>query len=75
MLEELIEYSYKTGLIRVTHICIQIGLRRRISVFNRQARDTQLFEILKAELNKGYLKGYGRRHLYTYFKKRGQLVT
>jgi hypothetical protein len=75
MLEELIEYDYKTGLTRVTRIRIQMGLRRRMSVFNRQAQDAQLFEILKAELDEGYLKGYSRRHLYTYFKKRGQLIT
>ena len=52
-----------------------MGLRKRISVYDRQARDAQLFEILKAELDEGHLKGYGRRHLYTYFKKRRQLVT
>jgi hypothetical protein len=52
-----------------------MGLRKRISVYDRQARDAQLFEILKAELDEGHLKGYGRRHLYTYFRKRGQLVT
>jgi len=75
MLEELIECGYKTGLTGVTRIRIQMGLRRRMSVFDRQARDAQLFEILKAELDEGYLEGYGRRHLYTYFKKRGQLVT
>jgi len=75
MLIELIDYSYKISLTGLKRVRIEIGLRRRMSVFDRQARDAQLFKILKAELNEGYLEGYSRRHLYTYFKKRGQLVT
>ena len=72
---ELADYGYIITLTRVKRIRIEMGLRRRMSVFDKQARDAQLFEILKAELNKGHLEGYSRRHLYTYFKKRGQLVT
>ena len=75
ILIELIDYGYKISLTGLKRVRIEMGLRRRMSVFDRQARDAQLFEILKAELNEGYLEGYSRRHLYTYFKKRGQLVT
>ena len=72
---ELADCGYTITLTRVKRIRIEMGLRRRMSVFDRQARDAQLFEILKAELDEGHLEGYSRRHLYTYFKKRGQLVT
>jgi hypothetical protein len=75
ILIELIDYGYKISLTGLKRVRIEMGLRRRMSVFDRQARDAQLFEILKAELDEGYLEGYGRRHLYTYFKKRRQLVT
>jgi len=75
MVVELADYGYIIILTGVKRVRIEIGLRRRMSVFDRQARDAQLFEILKAELDKGHLEGYSRRHLYTYFKKRRQLVT
>ena len=72
---ELADCGYIITLTGVKRIRLEMGLRRRMSVFNRQTRDAQLFKILKAELDEGHLEGYGRRHLYTYFRKRGQLVT
>jgi hypothetical protein len=75
MVTELADCGYIITLTGVKRIRLEMGLRRRMSVFDRQARDAQLFEILKAELDEGHLEGYGRRHLYTYFRKRGQLVT
>ena len=75
MVVELADYGYIIILTGVKRVRIEIGLRRRMSVFDRQARDAQLFEILKAELDEGHLEGYSRRHLYTYFRKRRQLVT
>jgi hypothetical protein len=70
MLIELIDYGYKISLTGLKRVRIKIRLRRKMSVFDKQTRDAQLFEILKAELNKGHLERYSRRHLYTYFKKR-----
>jgi hypothetical protein len=75
IVEELVDCGYNTSLTAVKRIRVSMGLLRRMNLFDRQARDAQLFEILKAELDEGHIEGYGRRHLYTYFKKRGQLAT
>ena len=60
---ELADYGYIITLIKVKRIRLEMGLRKKMSVFDRQARDAQLFEILKAELDEGHLEEYSRRHL------------
>jgi hypothetical protein len=39
IVEELIDYGYTISLAAVKRIRIDIGLRRRMCVFNRQAQD------------------------------------
>jgi len=75
MVTELQYCGYNINKTQVTRLRKEIGLRRRMGVFERQERDTQLFQVLQEELNDGRIKGYGRRLLYDYFKKNGQLVT
>src|SRR6266536_3177786 len=50
MLEDLEDMGYQVLIWAVTRVRKQMGLVRRISVFNRQALDSQLFEILRREL-------------------------
>ena len=75
MLEDLQDMGYQISISAVTRVRKQMGLVRRMSVFNRQALDSQLFEILRRELDDGRVLGYGRGLLWTYFRRQGQLVT
>jgi hypothetical protein len=59
----------------VTRLRKEIGLLRRMGVFERNERDAQLFQVLQEELNDRRIEGYGRRLLHDYFRKNGQLVT
>ena len=59
----------------MTRLRKEIGLLRRIGVFERNERDAQLFQVLQEELNNRRIEGYGRRLLYDYFRKNRQLVT
>jgi hypothetical protein len=71
---ELQYYRYNINKFQVTHLRREIGLLRQIDVFERKERDTQLFEVLREELDNGRIEGYGRRLLHDYFRKNGQLV-
>jgi hypothetical protein len=71
---ELQYCRYNINKTQVTRLRREMGLLRRLSVFEREERDTQLFEILREELDNGRIEGYGRRLLRDYFQKNGQLV-
>ena len=76
--EIVIELQYcgiNINTYQVTRLRREMGLLRRLSVFERAERDTQLFEILREELDSGRIEGYGRRLLRDYFQKMGHLVT
>jgi hypothetical protein len=72
---ELQYYGYNINKFQVMYLRREIGLLRQMGVFERKERDTQLFEVLQEELDNGRIEGYGRRLLYNYFRKNGQLVT
>jgi hypothetical protein len=67
--------GYQISIWAVIRIRKQMGLVRRINVFDRKAMDKQMFEVLERELDDGRIAGYGRRHLYVYFRRQGHLVT
>ena len=67
--------GYQISIWTITRIRKQIGLVRRMNIFNRKAIDEQMFEVLQRELDDGRITGYGRRHLYVYFRRQGYLVT
>jgi hypothetical protein len=75
MVEDLKDLGFRVSITRVTRIRKKLGLVRRITALDRQEADTQLFDILRAELDDGRIVGYGRRHLQLYFRQQGQLVT
>lgn len=52
----------------------RIGLRRRVSRFNREEADGQLHDIVQKELDKGTIGGFGRGFLYTYFRNQMHCV-
>jgi hypothetical protein len=67
------EYQIEmTSLVRIRR---EQKLWRRLSVFNRAALKEQLQEAIKDELNKGFIKGYRRRLLYTHFRTIGFIAT
>jgi hypothetical protein len=47
----------------------EMGLIRRINVFDRNAINKQMLEVLQRELDDGRIAGYGRRHLHVYFQR------
>jgi Clr5-like protein len=52
----------------------RIGLRRRVSRFDREEADEQLYEIVQKELDKGTIGGFGRGFLYNYFRNQMHCV-
>jgi hypothetical protein len=66
--------GYQISIWAVTRIRKEMGLIRRINVFNRKAIDEQMFKVLHRELDDGLIAGYGKRHLHVYFRRQGQIV-
>jgi hypothetical protein len=52
-----------------------MGLWRRLSVFDRAQQEDQLREAIKEELDKGTIEGYGKGLLYTHFRAAGYIAT
>jgi hypothetical protein len=61
-----------TSLVRIRR---EQKLWRRLLVFDQAALEEQLQEAIKDELNKGSIKGYRRRLLYTHFCTTGFIAT
>jgi hypothetical protein len=74
-LEDLTDMGYQISIWAVTRIRKELGLIRRMNVFDRKAMDDQMFETLRSELDDGRIAGYGRRHLHVYFRRQGHMVT
>lgn len=75
MVTELVYGGYSINKIQVTRLRKDIGLLRRMAIFEKQQRDQQLFQVLQEELDDGRIEGYGQRLLHDHFRKNGQLVT
>ena len=62
----------RTALVRIRR---EQKLWRRLSVFERAGLEEQLYEAIKEELDKGSIKGYGRRLLHDHFRTIGFIAT
>lgn len=60
------------GLIRIRK---ELGITRRISVRDREESDRILLNIVRAELDKGVARGYGRGLLHCHFRTQGHIVS
>jgi transposase len=66
--------------VRIEHSAVvrvrrQLGLWRRLSIFDRQGLEEQLREAIKVELDKGVIESYGKGLLYTHFRTSGFIAT
>jgi hypothetical protein len=52
-----------------------LGIWRRLSVFDRAQQEEQLREAIKEELDKGTIEGFGKGLLYTHFRSAGYIAT
>lgn len=71
ILRILQEKGFQIGLTSLVRIRLSLGLRRRLSVWERDEANEQLWSIVQAELDKGEIEGYGIRLLYTWFRTKG----
>jgi hypothetical protein len=60
-----------TELRTIRRIRSKLGLIRRFSVFQKSEMEKQLRAIVKAELDKGTIEGYGKGLVQTYFRAMG----
>lgn len=60
---------------QVANIRKRLGLVRRMTVYQRAEADLQLVELVKQELDKGTIEGYGKRLLEKWFRKQGYVTT
>ena len=67
--------GYQIGHTSLIRIQRQQRLWRRLSVFDQVGLEEQLREAIKEELDKGFIKGYKRRLLYTHFRTIGFIIT
>ena len=73
-LEDLINMGYQLSIQAIIRIKKEIGLIRRINVFNKKAIDEQIFKVLQRELDNRRIASYKQRHLHVYFRQQGYLV-
>jgi hypothetical protein len=74
MLKDLQDLGIQALYTRLTRICKKLSLICRITTLDKEAADTQLLDILRAELDDRRIASYRRRYLYLYFKQQGHLV-
>jgi hypothetical protein len=52
-----------------------IGLVRRVSPSDVEEVETKLLEIVRKELDDGFIEGLGRNNLHAYFRSRMHIVS
>ena len=67
--------GYQISLWQVVRIQKSQGCKRRLSISEREEADSQLWEIVQAELDKGEIEGYGKELLIKYFRTKGVNTT
>jgi hypothetical protein len=68
MLTVLEREGYSINARGLSRIRKDMGLIRRISPFNQEEAQRLLYETVRKELDKGFIEGFGRGNLYTYFR-------
>src|SRR5271155_4526833 len=67
--------GYSISLWQVVRIRKDQGCKRRLTAYERVEADSQLWEIVQAELDKGEIEGYGKELLIKYFRTKGVNTT
>jgi hypothetical protein len=67
--------GYPIGLTQVVQIRKSQGCKRRLALLEREEADSQLWEIVQAELDKGEIEGYSKELLIKYFCTKGVNTT
>ncbi len=52
-----------------------LGFQRKVSIWNREELDRDLYCLVEQEYEKKLLKSYGRGLLYSHFRKNGHIIT
>jgi hypothetical protein len=68
-LEDFTNIGYQISIWTITRIRKQMGLIRRMNIFDKKAINEQIFEVLQRELDNGRIASYGQRHLHVYFRQ------
>jgi hypothetical protein len=63
--------GYPIGLTQVVRIRKSQDCKRRLTIWERAEADSKLWEIVRAELDKGEIEGYGKELLIKYFRTKG----
>ena len=69
------EEGYQIGLTTVARIRKAQGCKRRMTAWERVEANSELWNIVQEELDKGEIEGYGKELLQKYFRTRGLNTT
>lgn len=61
-----------SSLIRIRK---KLGLKKRVELEDREIADQEILPIVRAELQKGLIEGYGRDMLQAHFWEQGHLIS
>jgi hypothetical protein len=67
--------GYAIGKTTVERIRVAQGCKRRMTVWERADADKKLWDIVKEELDKGTIEGYGKELLQKYFRTKGHATS
>jgi hypothetical protein len=69
------EEGYQIGKTTVVRIRKAQGCKRRMTAWERVEANSELWGIVKEELDKGTIEGYGKELLQKYFRTKGLNTT
>ena len=71
IVQSLQQEGYAIGKTTVERIRVAQGCKRRMTVWEQADANKKLWDIVKAELDKGTIEGYGKELLQKYFRTKG----
>jgi hypothetical protein len=75
IIRSLQQEGYTIGKTTVERIRKAQGCKRRMTVWERVEADKKLWDIVKEELDKGTIEGYGKELLQKYFRTKGHATS
>jgi hypothetical protein len=75
IVRSLQQEGYAIGKTTVERIRVAQGCKRRMTVWERADADKKLWDIVKEELDKGTIEGYGKELLQKYFRTKGHATS
>lgn len=75
MLHFLKQEGYHIGKWAFIHKRQDLGFQQKVSIWNREELDCQLYSLVEQEYEKRLLKGYGRGLLYSHFRKNVHIIS